>query len=43
MLAGHFCDQPGEASAVLEGAIAALIEAAVRRALGVEGLIPQPK
>ncbi len=43
MLAGHFGDQPGEASAVLEAAVGALIEAAVRQALGVEGLFPQPK
>jgi hypothetical protein len=43
MLAGHFGDQLEQASAVLETGTGALIEAAVRRALGVEGLFPQPK
>ncbi len=39
MLAGHFAD-PADAPGVLESGVAALIETAVRQALGVEGLFP---
>jgi AcrR family transcriptional regulator len=40
LLAGHFCGQEAEAQTVLESAVAALIDAAVRQALGVPGLFP---
>jgi AcrR family transcriptional regulator len=42
MLAGHFSDE-ADAAALLEASVWALIDAAVRQALGVPGLFPQPK
>jgi AcrR family transcriptional regulator len=44
MLAGHFGDSPDQAGGLLEDACAALIEAAVRKALGVASIAPaQPQ
>ena len=40
MLAGQFRDQQVEAAALLESGVAALIETAVREALGVKGVMP---
>jgi AcrR family transcriptional regulator len=43
MLAGNFRQPPADAAALLEAGVAALIEAAVRQALGVEGLFRPQK
>jgi hypothetical protein len=43
MLAGNFRQPADDAAAMLDSGVAALIEAAVRQALGVEGLFRQQK
>jgi AcrR family transcriptional regulator len=43
MLAGHFCGEAAEAGVMLEGAVAALVEGAIRRSLGVEPVFPREK
>ncbi len=40
MLAGHFKGETGEAGGVLEEAVAALVEGAIRKSLGVEPVFP---
>ena len=42
MLAGHFGESPDQPQALLEDSVAALIEAAVRKALGVAPIMPPP-
>jgi AcrR family transcriptional regulator len=43
MLAGHFGGGMTEAGAVLENAVAALVEGEIRRSLGVESVFPREK
>lgn len=43
MLAGHFGDEPVEAGTILEDAVAALVEGAIRQSLGVERIFPREK
>ncbi|MCI4677624.1 TetR/AcrR family transcriptional regulator [Rhodoblastus acidophilus] len=40
MFAGHFGETPDQALALLEDSVAALVEAAVRKALGVSSILP---
>jgi AcrR family transcriptional regulator len=40
MLAGHFGDKAGQAPALLDESVGALVEAAVRKALGVPSILP---
>jgi AcrR family transcriptional regulator len=41
LLAGHFCGEAAQAGAVLENAVAALVEGEIRRSLGVEPVFPK--
>ncbi len=43
LLAGHFAGGAPEASALLENAVAALVEGEIRRSLGVEPVFPKEK